>query len=350
MQASVTSTVGARPGWLRAIAVQCIVLVVTLGACEAILRVIDLRYLRMDESGVAPVYAHDAGLGWYPIPNSAQTYSGARAVHVRHNSMGLRDIEPEASPKPTIAFVGDSFVWGYDAEESERFTNILRDRLPAYRIANVGVTAYGTDQEYLLLSHVWDRIRPNIVVLMVCVDNDRIENTTNLRYDGPYKPYFDLASGEFHGQPVPWSRHLYFGRYWLARHSWVVRVAISAYVYARHPPIALADATERLITMMRDKVQSGGGKFLVGLQKRDAGFEAFFQAQGIPFATFENAETYPSHGNHWTPKGNAQVAQGLMTLLGENEILPAAAQADIRDNGVATNSVELVSTDSTRKR
>ena len=73
--------------------VQCIVLLATLAACEMILRVIDLRYLRMDESGVAPVYAHDAELGWYPIPNSAQTYSGARTVHVRHNSIGLRDIE-----------------------------------------------------------------------------------------------------------------------------------------------------------------------------------------------------------------------------------------------------------------
>ncbi|MEN3385192.1 MAG: hypothetical protein V7608_5236 [Hyphomicrobiales bacterium] len=30
-----------------------------------------------------------------------------------------------------------------------------------------------------------------------------------------------------------------------------------------------------------------------------------------------------------------------MTLLGENEILPAAAQADIRNDGVATNSTEL---------
>jgi hypothetical protein len=341
MQVSVTPTGAARPGWLRVMAVQCLVLLVTLAACEAILRVVDLRYLRMDESGVAPVYGHDTELGWYPIPNSAQTYSGARTVQVRHNSIGLRDIEPEASRKPTIAFVGDSFVWGYDAEESERFTNILRDRLPAFRVANVGVTAYGTDQEYLLLARVWDRIKPNIVVLMVCVDNDRIENSTNLRYDGPYKPYFDLASGEFHGQPVSWSRHLYFGHYWLARHSFVARVAISAYVYARHPPIALTDPTERLITMMRDKVQSSGGKFLVGLQKRDTRFEAFLRAQNIPFATFENAEAYPTHGNHWTPKGNAQVAARLMTLLGESEILPAAAQADAGNDSVVTNSVRL---------
>ncbi len=132
---------GAKPGWLRAIAVQLAVLVVTLAACEVVLRVIDLRYLRLDESGVAPVYAHDAELGWYPVPNSAQTYTGARTVHVHHNGLGLRDIELDNGTKPTIAFVGDSFVWGYDAEEDERFTNILRRTLPTYRIANIGVTA-----------------------------------------------------------------------------------------------------------------------------------------------------------------------------------------------------------------
>ncbi len=212
-----------------------------------------------------PVYAHDSELGWFPIPNSEQTYTGSRTVHVRHNSIGLRDIEPEATQKPVIAFVGDSFVWGYDAEQGERFTDLLRGTMPDHRIVNMGVNAYGTDQEYLALKRLWDRLTPNVVLLMICIDNDRIENTTNLRYDGPYKPYFDLAAGGFGGQPVPQSRHLYFGHSWMARHSWVVRVAISAYVYLKHPPLRLADPTERLIGMMRDMVAAKGGRFLVGL-------------------------------------------------------------------------------------
>lgn len=304
--------------WLRAIGVQCVVLLITLAGCEVILRVIDLRYLRMDESGVAPVYAHHAELGWFPIPNSAQAYTGARTVNVRHNSLGLRDIEHDDTPKPTLLFLGDSFVWGYDAEEDERFTTILRGRLPD-RIVNAGITAYGTDQQYLLLQRIWSRFNPSAVVLMICIDNDRIENATNLRFDGPYKPYFALPPGEFRGQPVPWSRHVYFGRYWPARHSWVVRTAISAYVYVKHPPLhGLPDPTEHLIGMMRDMVRARGATFLVGLQKRDARYEAFLAAQEIPFASFEDAETYPTHGNHWTPNGNAHVANRLMRLLADN--------------------------------
>ena len=168
---------------MRAVATQLLILVLTLGAAEVVLRVIDLRYLRLDESGVQPVYAHDAELGWFPIPNSAQTYTGSRTIQVHHNSIGFRDIEPEHTRKPTIAFVGDSFVWGYDSEEGERFTDLLRGMMPDNRIANLGVNAYGTDQEYLMLKRLWERFTPAVVVLMVCVDNDRIENSTNLRYD-----------------------------------------------------------------------------------------------------------------------------------------------------------------------
>ena len=307
-------------GWLRAIATQLLILVVTLAVAEAILRVIDLRYLRIDESGVQPVYAHDGELGWFPIPNSDQTYTGSRTVHVHHNSLGFRDIEPEQIANPTIAFVGDSFVWGYDSEEGERFTDLLRKAMPDNRIANLGVNAYGTDQEYLMLKRFWERFTPALVVLMVCVDNDRIENSTNLRYDGPYKPYFDLAANAFAGQPVPWSRHLYFGHYWIARHSWLVRVAISAYVYWKYPPLRLPDPTERLITMMRDMVIAHGAKFLIGVERSDARYEAFFKAEKIPYTSFDGAEAYPSHGAHWTPKGNAFVAERLKQLLSENGI------------------------------
>lgn len=310
----------ARKRFWRGAALQTVLLLATLAAAEGILRVVDLRYLRMDESGVAPVYAHHPELGWFPIPNSVQSYTGARTVQVRHNSFGLRDTELEDSAKPTIAFIGDSFVWGYDSEEDERFTNVLRAKMPYHRIANAGVTAYGTDQEYLLLQRLWDRFMPSVVVLVVCVDNDRIENSTNLRYDGPYKPYFDPAAGRFAGQPVPWSRHLIYGHYPIARYSFVARAAIAAYVYGKHPPVHVADPTERLIAMMRDLVQSHGARFLVGLQRRDARYEAFLVAQEIPFVTFEGADTYPTHGNHWTPRGNVFVADKLAAFLAEQDV------------------------------
>lgn len=307
-----------------AVSTRLIIVIAALALCEVILRLIDLRYLRPHRVGADRVYQYDAELGWLPVPNSLLTFTGLHAINVRHNSLGLRDIEHDTSRKPTIVFVGDSFVWGYDAEEDERFSNLLRARLPDRRIVNAGVTAYGTDQEYLLLNRLWDRLMPNVVVLMVCVDNDRKDNATNTRQDGPYKPYFVTTPGghgRFSGTPVPWSRHLYFNDTWLARHSWVARVAISAYVLLHDPIVTVPDPTERLIGMMRELVESRGATFLVGLQYREPQLEAFLQTRGIPYASFDGAEHYFGDGDHWTPNGHSLVADRLMTLFSESGIV-----------------------------
>lgn len=305
---------------LRAIALQIAIVIATLAVTEVILRVIDLRYLRAHRVGAERIYNYDAELGWFPVPNSDVSFTGIRTIKVHHNSLGLRDIEHDTAPKQTIAFIGDSFVWGYDAEQNERFTEVLRAKLPEQRIVNAGVTAYGNDQEYLLLRRLWDRIKPNIVVLMFCSDNDRKDNVTNTRQDGPYKPYFDMTKAAFAGIPVPWSRHIYFAENWLARHSWVFRVAVSAYVLIAHPPATMPDPTEHLVGMMKELVESRGAKFLVGLQFHDPKLEAFLAAQKIPFTSFDDADHELGDGDHWTPKGHELVAERLMRLLAENGV------------------------------
>ncbi|MEJ0076040.1 MAG: hypothetical protein WDO17_11435 [Alphaproteobacteria bacterium] len=314
----------ARRSRLRGVAVQLLILAFTLLAAEAILRAVDLRYLRAHRVGADRIYNYDAELGWFPVPNSDVSFTGMRAIRVHHNSLGLRDIEPDTAPRPTIAFIGDSFVWGYDAEQNERFTELLRAKMPESRIVNAGVTAYGTDQELLLLRRLWERIQPSVVVLVVCVDNDRKDNTANTRQDGPYKPYFDTRQNAFQGIPVPWSRHLYFADNWLARNSWVVRVALSAYVLVAHPPVSVPDPTERLIGMMKDFVESKGAKFLVGLQYREPALEAALTAMKIPFVSFDGAEHEFGDGDHWTPKGHELVAERLLTLFRDNGVAAPA--------------------------
>ena len=59
-------------------------------------------------------YRYDAELGWTPEPNSSSVVTNFRTIHVRHNSLGLRDDEISRDDKPVIMFLGDSFVWGLD--------------------------------------------------------------------------------------------------------------------------------------------------------------------------------------------------------------------------------------------
>src|SRR5664279_2417971 len=133
-------------------------------------------------------------LGWAPIPSSSSIITTARTIHAQHNSLGFRDIEFERDARPTMLFIGDSFVWGVDAEANERFTDLLRSRISNTAIVNAGVSGYGTDQEYLLLQRIWPTFQPAVVVLIFCTANDRLDNGTNVRYDGYQKPYFATAT------------------------------------------------------------------------------------------------------------------------------------------------------------
>jgi len=312
--------------FLRGLALQLGLLVAVLAVFEVGLRAIDLRFLREGHRiGHSMAYNYDAEIGWLPVPNSRSLFTGLRTVTVSHNSLGLRDTEPEASRGRTILFVGDSFVWGYDVEAADRFTDRLRRELPQHRIVNAGIAGYGTDQQYLLLRRLWDRIRPDVVVLVFCVDNDRRDNSTNSRYDGYYKPYFAAGPDgvwRFQGQPVPKSRQIRFREEWIARNSWVARVLVSAYVQVRHPAIWVPDPTERLIGMIRELSVSRGAKFLVGMQHRESQLEKFLNAQDIAYASFDGAEQFQGDGNHWTTKGHGLVAERLKELLTRSGMVP----------------------------
>lgn len=306
---------------LRDSCVSLCIMFATLAAFEVALRVVDLRILREGNSERSLTYGYDAELGWAPIPNSASSVTTARTIQAQHNSLGFRDIEFKHDDRPSMLFIGDSFVWGVDAEADERFTNILRKRIPDYNLVNAGVSGYGTDQEYLLLRKLWPAVRPKVLVLVFCADNDRLDNSTNVRYDGYQKPYFATAADgtlELRGQPVPKSRQLYIKEYWLVRHLWLARLVAFAYVEIRHPQLFVPDATERIVSKIHQFVEAGDAKLVVALQAKDDKLVERLQAEQIPFIILDGAEVYPVRfGAHWTPNGQKLVADRLFRLLSE---------------------------------
>jgi hypothetical protein len=212
------------------------VTLVTLAALEVFLRIADFREFRepLTESSLA--YDYDAELGWAPAPGSAGTIVSFRTTHYKHNSLGLRDEEFSLNAKPTIVFLGDSYVWGLDSEANERFSDLLKPRIPDYRILAAGVSGFGTDQEYLLLQRIWPKVKPAVVVLIFCGLNDREDNVRSLYYFNYHKPYFATQPGGsllLMGQPVPRSHLLYFKDNWLVRNLWLARLATNAYLRKR---------------------------------------------------------------------------------------------------------------------
>src|SRR5882724_8845194 len=318
---------------LQSLGAIAVMTIVTLAALEVILRIADFRELREGVSERSLSYRYDAELGWAPIPGSTSSVTNARTIQSRHNSLGLRDDEFVLDAKPTILFLGDSFVWGLDAESGERFSELLKPRIPGYKILAAGVSGYGTDQEYLLLQKLWPKVKPAVVVLIFCTDNDRADNSSNIRYEGYQKPYFATAADGslvLAGQPVPKSRLQAIKEDWWVRHSWLVRLANAIYLKLRHPALQVPDPTERLVDKIRQFVESNGGKFLVGLQTSDAALARHLQAARIPFVSFDGAASYPgaSVGGHWTPEGHKLVAERLFGLLSANAAIGTKPRAE----------------------
>jgi hypothetical protein len=310
---------------LRSCCIALLTTLATLAAIEMVLRLVDLRILREGASERSLTYDYDAALGWAPIPHSQSVVTTARTIHAGHNSVGFRVVEFEPDGRPTMLFIGDSFVWGVDAEANERFTDLMRSQLSGNTIVNAGVSGYGTDQEYLLLQRIWPQIQPSIVVLTFCTDNDRLDNGTNIRYDGYQKPYFATAPDGtlvLRGQPVPISRQLYIKQSWLVRHVWLGRLAAFAYVEIRHPQLFVPDPTERIISAMHEFVAAHGATLVVGLQSGDDKLIHHLQREHIPYVAFNGAEAYSGrYGSHWTPAGHRLVAERLLALLSETKLV-----------------------------
>jgi hypothetical protein len=313
------------------------VTLVTLAGLEILLRVADFRELRETLSELTLGVDWDADLGWAPKPGSAGIINSFRTTHFKHNSLGLRDEEFVPDARPTIVFVGDSFVWGLDSEADERFSDLLKKRMPDYQIQAAGASGYATDQEFLLLQRIWPKVKPSVVVLIFCASNDRQDNVHSRYYFNYYKPYFAPqpdGSLVLKGQPVPKSQLIHFRDHWLVHNLWLARLVTNVYIRLMHPIVIVPDPTEKLVGKMRDYVEANGGKFMVGIQHHiphhDEPLVRYLEANRIPFVKLLGAEAIPESkeniwGPHWTPKGQADVAERIYGMFVANGVVRAGS-------------------------
>jgi hypothetical protein len=321
---------------LRGLLVFGFIMVAVLCVGEVLLRILDISALRIPENSNVVLNGGDAvqpdaQLGWSQIPNVVtQSTTANRTISVRHNRLGLREKElDQDAPGGTFVFLGDSMVWGLDAEVGERFTDLLQHELPRHRMVNAGVLGFGTDQELLLVQRLWSRLTPRVVVLTFSNDNDRDDNTSSLRYQTNYKPYFvQGAEGEWQirGYPLPPpARGFVRGNPWVDNFA-LARAAALGWAGLRYNELIVPDPTEDLVEMLQRTAQARGAILVVGLQRRDAKLEAYLQSRQVPYVTLEDAPRYELAGGHWTPDGNRLVANRYRGLFEKAGILSALAQ------------------------
>ena len=263
------------------------------------------------------LYRYDSELGWIPKPHWQGTYAyeSGRPVKVQHNSMGFRD--PEHGPKrgPVLIILGDSYTYGFNVEQEERFSDLLRLKMPSWDIYNMGVSGYGTDQEYLLLTNIFQRIRPDTVLLIFC-QNDHDDNSTNRRY-GYYKPYFkmDQRGLELKGEPVPKTLLYYPAAFpWLFKSRVVTRLAefvwrpIARWYW---PLVRVPDPTGPLLLKLREEVESKGAALAIGFIGYGAEERSFCQASHLNCFETNSSHVYTTPGGHWNAEGHREVAEKI---------------------------------------
>jgi hypothetical protein len=297
------------------------VLLVGLGLCELGLRIFWPGSFAAVEDEKSLTYRYDPELGWFPIPGTKKLFTASRTIVAAHNSRGFRGPEPIPSNKPAMIFLGDSLVWGFDVEASERFTEALQARHPEWVIHNFGVSGYGNDQEYLLLQRHFNEYAPRLVFLMICGDNDNDDNASNYR-GGYYKPYYVIEGGglRVQGVPVPRSERVFFAEHKILAAPYVVRLLVRVYCRFTLPVPNKRDnpPTGAIFLDMRRYVTERGAIFAVGLQHSNADLREFLEHHKIPYVDLEttnSALTYPTFSHHWTPAGHAFVAEKLDEFL-----------------------------------
>jgi hypothetical protein len=152
----------------------------------------------------------DAELGWRPRPQVSKI-GGVWGVKrpARTNARGWRDSDHSVARVPGIrraVAVGDSFTFGTDVDDGERFTDLLPERIERLEVLNFGVPGYGTDQELRVLETGALAYQPDVVILQICVFNDLRDINHRWLYSWP-KPYYEVQDGELHltRPPFTWS-------------------------------------------------------------------------------------------------------------------------------------------------
>lgn len=298
----------------------------TLTVGEALTRTLlrtDIPEARRDERALC--YSWHPELGWFPIPGSTYLFEGGTVpIHVRHNAEGFRDREHGKKDRPRLAILGDSFVWGYDAEEGARFTDLLATRFPAVEVFNLGVSGYGTDQELLLMKREFDAIAPDAVVLIFCRLNDHNDNITNFRYEGYFKPYFEKTPDglRLRGVPVPRSFPFYLARYPLPFRSHLLRFLAERTLRIFQPAIrTVPDPTNEIFDELDRFLRERHVPLFVGMAEPDPGLAAHLDRLGVPWTGSYDVSRFQGNGLHWTPDGHRDVAQKLAHFLGEKGVL-----------------------------
>jgi hypothetical protein len=284
----------------------------------------------------------DPDLGWRPASNVRKrgAYWGSREP-AWTNARGWRDADtPLARTSGTsrIVVLGDSFVFGVSVDYGDRFTEVLESRMAGVQVVNLGVNAYGTDQELRTLEIEGVRYQPDLVILTSFLGNDLDDIRYERRFYWP-RPHYELDGDELRLIPPESSWDVE-----LRTASYVGELALRALDRVRAPdrpvptwqsadtvPLYLAlvrridqvarehGATCLVVVTGRPPRPADRARVLSGLAR--AAIPAIDVDEALTHAMHQGARVFAADG-HWNPEGHRIVAEQIIEAIRTHRWLP----------------------------
>jgi lysophospholipase L1-like esterase len=170
-----------------------LVLVLLLGAAEGALRVLNVGA----EAGVlGPLHTYSEVYGWAPRKGfRVVDESGVTTI----NALGYRGaaLPAEKNAETRVVVLGDSIGFGLEVGDEQTFSHVLGERSHV-EVANLAVQGYDPGQELIKLEREALPMKPDVVMLALCMNNDFADAALPVfLYDGRHpKPFFRIEDGE----------------------------------------------------------------------------------------------------------------------------------------------------------
>ena len=319
-----TRRVGRKAKWLLASASLLVAGVVGEFAWRG------LRTMHFGPTTNSAYVVHDELLGWsYRADAQARHRTESFDVEVRIGAAGFREQPDLPEVAPRIAALGDSFTFGWGVEGDETFCRQLATQLEV-PVWNLGVSGYGTDQQYLLLKErapqLGTAFAPDIVLVQFW-GNDVDETLSDWVY-GRAKPRFETGEHlQLTNVPVPLG--------FLESTSELYRSLQKHVVEWRQPEWTAEDrqsgqrlvlelyrrmAAEARRTMSRLVVLHEGVPWLARALEDEPDILQLDVAPALEQAR-QKAPTHLANDGHWNAFGHRTVAAAIARMVREQQLL-----------------------------
>lgn len=277
----------------------------------------------------------DDVLGWRLVPGAKHMYRNEEQPYlIAINSKGLRDSEHSYEKMlgiSRIVVIGDSFVFGSGGVEApNRFTDLLEKSMKNVEVINMGVPAFGSDQELLYLKTEGLKYHPDLVILCAFENDFRESFSTVNPSNGRPKGYLSASSGQLLFHPPSFSLS-----YRLAQHSYLLGftdLALAKISHAYNRSLDVLSPEERVkafrqifIEAQATCTQNGAKLLLVyfpfrGQKDKNIIQQTFDELAAQGFRTLDlmgriGASAYFRYDIHFNEQGHQIVAAALREYL-----------------------------------